>query len=344
MQRKPTLALALAVPAVGILVAGCSGGGGGTGGDSGDGNVTLRVATSQPETQPNYYCGVELLKERLEAADIGLTVELFPNSQLGPDTERLASLQAGDEDVDLLGSGNLATIYEPMGVVEAAYAWDSVDALFTFLDGPDGDELKANWEAASGTTAIDAWLYGVRTFSTVDAEIRSPEDLASVPIRFPDTPQYLANAEAMGANAVTVSYEELYLALQQGIVKGQENPIPGSHTASYDEIVNTFNLNNHQYSLHWVTVSNKTLDQMNDQQKELLTSTVKELRGEVLDCVNKDTEDLLAQYRDNPDMTVVEEDEIDLAAFRSKAEDYFSGYYTGESLDLYTTIREQSGN
>lgn len=342
MKRTRTLAATLAIPAVGLLVAGCSGGAD-SGGDA-SGDITLRVASSQPETEPNYYCGIELLKERLESADVGIKVELFPASQLGPDTERLASLQAGDEDVDLLGSGNLATIYEPMGVVEAAYAWDSVDDFYAFLDSPESDDLKASWEAASDTTVIDAWLYGERTFSTIDTEIHSPDDLASIPVRFPDTPQYLANAEAMGANAVTVSYEELYLALQQGIVKGQENPITGTHTGSYDEIVNTFNLNNHQLSLHWVTVSNKTLDKMNDEQKDLLFTTVGDLRANVLDCYTSDTEELLDQYRNDPNMTVVETEDIDLDAFRDKAEDFFLDYYSGESLELYQQIREQSGN
>ncbi|BDZ65360.1 TRAP transporter substrate-binding protein DctP [Agromyces mangrovi Wang et al. 2018] len=346
-QRATRLGTAAAVPLVVVLVAGCASGGGDTT-DPGDGDasnpeVTLRVATSQPETAPNYYCGVELLKERLEDADVGLTVELFPASALGPDTERLTALQAGDIDIDLQGSPNLATIWEPLGTVEAAYAWDSLDDFYAFYDGAEGEQLQADWTAASDLTFADPWLFGTRTFSTVDAPITSPDDLPAVPIRFPDSPQFLANAEAMGANVVTIAYEEVYVSLQQGIAAGQENPIPATHNASYDEVLNTFSLNEHQYGLHWVTVSNVTLDKMSEEQQELLFSTVKELREEVRGCEEADTEELLDEYRANPDFTVVEREDIDLDAFREMAEEYFLEYYDGETLELYETIRGFSG-
>ena len=114
-----------------LLLAGCSSpaddGGEATGGNE---DVTLTVATSQPETTPNYYCGVELLKERLEEADIGFTVDLFPASQLGPDTERFAAVQAGDIDIELQGASALSATYEPIGVVDAAYVFNDVDHAF----------------------------------------------------------------------------------------------------------------------------------------------------------------------------------------------------------------------
>ncbi|MFV0407326.1 MAG: TRAP transporter substrate-binding protein DctP [Propioniciclava sp.] len=348
MTRKPTLALALAVPTVAALIAGCSStaepGSGSEGGGGGDGAVTLKVATSQAETAPNYYCGVELLKDRLEGGNAGFTVELFPSSQLGPDTERIAQLQAGDIDVDLQGSGNLGAIHTPMGVTEAAYAWDGTEDLFEFLDGADGDALKQDWSDASQTTAVDAWVYGMRTLSTIGEEIRSPDDMSKVPIRFPDSPQYLANANSMGANVVSVAYEEVYTALQQGIAKGQENPIPGTRSQSYDEILDTFMLNNHQISLHWVVVSNATMDKLNDEQKELLISTIKDIRGENLDCVNKETNEILDEYRADADKTVVEAEDIDLPAFRAKAEAFFMDYYKDGDLELYKKIREYSGD
>ena len=85
-----------------MALSGCSGGSTpentpGTGDEpEGVNEVTISVATSQNEQTPNYYCGAELLKERLEGADIGFTVELYPASQLGPDADRFPQVQSGD--------------------------------------------------------------------------------------------------------------------------------------------------------------------------------------------------------------------------------------------------------
>src|SRR5215510_9574569 len=67
-------------------------------------SLTLRIGSSQPDSAPNYTCGMALLKERIEAQeDLHLTIDLFPASQLGPDAERFASVQTGDIDMDLQG-------------------------------------------------------------------------------------------------------------------------------------------------------------------------------------------------------------------------------------------------
>ena len=192
--------------------------------------VTLTVATSQNEETPNYYCGVELLKERLEEADIGFTVELYPASQLGPDADRFPLVQAGDIDIDLQGASALSSTFEPIGVVDATYAFDDVEHAFKWID-EGSEDLFSAFHEATGVNIVDGWFFGSRTFTTKDVEVTSPDDLAGVPIRFPNSPQFLANAEALGVtNPVSVAVEEVYSALQQGIAVGQENPIVATHS------------------------------------------------------------------------------------------------------------------
>ena len=205
-----------------------------------------RVATSQNEQTPNYFCGVDLLKERLEEADIGFTVELYPASQLGPDADRFPLVQAGDIDIDLQGASALSSTYEPIGVVDAAYAFNDVDHAFQWID-ESSEDLFTGFHESTGVNIVDGWFFGNRTFTTKDVEVHSPDDLAGVPIRFPNSPQFLANAEALGVtNPVAVAVEELYTALQQGIAVGQENPIVATRSSSYDEVLNTAILNDHK--------------------------------------------------------------------------------------------------
>ncbi|GGF05165.1 TRAP transporter substrate-binding protein DctP [Mycetocola zhadangensis] len=329
-----------------LAVTGCSGGGSpestADSSESANDPVTITVATSQNEQTPNYYCGVELLKERLEDADVGITVELYPASQLGPDADRFPLVQAGDIDIDLQGASALSSTFEPIGVVDAAYAFDDVDHAFKWTD--DGSEdLFSSFQEATGVSIVDGWFFGNRTFTTKDVEVRSPEDLEGVPIRFPNSPAFLANAEALGVtNPVSVAVEELYTALQQGIAVGQENPIVATRSSSYDEVLNVAVLNNHNVGIHWILVSDKTYEKMSDEQATLLEETIHEIRPENRECVDEATEEILDEYRANNNFTVVETEDIDMDAFISDAEKYFEGYFSGETLEAYKAIREMA--
>jgi TRAP-type C4-dicarboxylate transport system substrate-binding protein len=187
-------------------------------------------------------------------------------------------------------------------------------------------------------TIIDAWYFGMRTF-TATAPITKPEDLADLKIRFPNTPQFLANAEALGANAVAIAIEELYLALQQGLAQGQENPIVATRAQKFDEILKVASLTNHQVGTHWVIISDKTLAKMSQAQKDALSEAVSGIRAENRVCVDEETEAILDEWRADATRTVVEIDDVDRAAFISKAEAFFRTYYKGANLTLYENIR-----
>lgn len=346
MDRKITMRRGFlatsAFAATALMVAGCSGGtapdSSGGGGDA----VTLTVSLTQNEQTPNYYCGVELLKDRLEESGLGFTVEIYPSSQLGPHADRFPMVQAGDIDVDLLGGSELATTFPPIEAVDAAYAFNDVDHAFQWID-EGSEDLFAAFHDTTGVTIVDGWLFGNRTFTTKDVEIRSPEDLKGVAIRFPNSPGFLANAEALGVDSpVSVAVEEVYTALQQGIAVGQENPIVATHSSSYDEVLNVAVLNDHNVGIQFAIVSDKTYEKLNDEQAALLDDTIHEIRGENRTCVEDETEEIIDGYRDDPDFTVIEQDEIDMDAFISQAEEYFQDHYSGETLEAYQSIRDSA--
>jgi tripartite ATP-independent transporter DctP family solute receptor len=301
-------------------------------------DLTLRLGSSQPETAPNYYCGMQLLKERIEEqADLNLTIDLFPASQLGPDAERFASVQTGDIDMDLQGGSAMATAFPKIGVLDAAYAFNDIDHFFRWID-EFGEDFFADFNGATDVTIIDAWYFGMRTFTATE-EIRTPEDLADIKIRFPNTPQFLANAQALGANAVAIAVEELYLALQQGIAQGQENPVVATHAQRFDEVLKVASLTNHQVGTHYVIISDQTLAKMSQAQKDALFQAVSGIRAENRACVDEETEEVLDGWRADPERTVVEIEDVDRDAFISKAETFFRDYYTGANLTLYESIR-----
>ncbi|MFI7546782.1 TRAP transporter substrate-binding protein DctP [Actinoplanes sp. NPDC049599] len=333
---RPKIAAAILLPL--LLATGCSTSGNTTAAAGENPRLSLKIGSSQPESQPNYYCGMKLLKERLEAQQgLNLTIDMFPNSQLGPDAERFAGVQSGDIDIDLQGGSAMSTAFPKIGVLDAAYAFNDIDHFFKWLD-QHGPAFFAEFNTATDTTVIDAWYFGMRTF-TATKPIRKPEDLAGLKVRFPNTPQFLANAKALGANAVAIAVEELYLALQQGIAQGQENPVVATHAQKFDEILKVASLTNHQVGAHFVVVSDKTLDRMSQPQKDALTKAVHDLRAENRKCVDDETKKVLDGWRADSTRTVVEIDQVDRDAFISKAEAFFTTHYKGENLELYQSIR-----
>lgn len=346
LRNKRTVAVLAAAAATALVITGCSDGGGGNGnGGAADngGDVTLTVSLTQNEQTPNYYCGIDLLKERLEGADKGFTVDLYPSSQLGPHADRFPQLQSGDIDVDLLGGSELSTTFEQIAAVDAAYAFDDTDHLFDWIDNGSEDLFDA-FHQATGVKIVDGWLFGNRTFTTKGVEVRSPDDLAGVPIRFPDSPGFLANAEALGVDSpVSVAVEEIYTALQQGIAVGQENPIVATHSSSFDEVLDTVILNEHNIGVQFTLVSDKTYEKLNEEQTELLESTLHEIRAENRTCVEDETNEILDGYRADDAFTVIEKEDIDIDAFIKNAEKFFSSHYSGETLEAYESIRAMAG-
>ncbi len=335
MRRRTFTTLAISTALT--LVAACSSGGDTPPAAGENPKLTLQIGSSQPETQPNFHCGMKLLKERVEAKGLNLTLDLFPNSQLGPDAERFSGVQAGDIDIDLQGGSAMSTAFPKIGVLDAAYAFNDIDHYFKWIDQHGAGFFK-EFNGATGTTIVDAWYFGMRTF-TATAPIRKPEDLANLKIRFPNTPQFLANAKALGANAVAVALEELYLALQQGVAQGQENPVVATHAQKFDEILKAASLTNHQVGSHYVVISDKTLAKMSQPQKDALFAEIHNIRAENRKCVDAETEKVLAEWRKDPSRTVVEVDQVDRAAFIKKAEEFFKNHYKGADLALYESIR-----
>lgn len=340
--RGRSMLAAVAVAAM-LLLSACqnpveSGGGGdGEGGGGGGEPVELSFAHSYTTDNPHHRCGAQLVADTLnEQEDLEMTVEIFPNSQLGGDTDRFASVVSGDIDVDIQGSSALAATWAPIGLLDRAYVFDGPDHLLEFFDGEDGQQLQADFEENTGAHILDVWYFGMRHF-TANSPIRVPADLQGLRMRFPDSPIYLANAEALGASPTAVAFEEVFLSLQQGIIDGQENPIPTIVSLNLPEVQSHVSLTGHQTGSQLVVVSGQTWESLSAEQQEALTNAVHETRAANRQCIEEDAEKYLNEWKETGAMTVVED--VDREAFQQRAEEYFTANLEGEELELYETIR-----
>ena len=331
-QRRGWLALA-AVPA--LLLAGCAGTGGDAAGDGEAGSRTLTLAHSYNEDQPQHACGAQVIKEEVEAAGVGLNIEVFPSSQLGGDADRIASVVSGDIDIDIQGASALGAVYQPISVMDAAYVFDGPEHLAAFMESDASAGVQEGFEAEAGVHTLGAWSAGSRQF-TANQAIRTPADLAGLRIRFPGSPQFLMNAKAVGADATEVAYEELYLALQQGTVDGQENPITNIKAQNLSEVQDFLSLSSHQLNTNLVIMS-PVWKELSAEQQEALTAATASAVERVTECVAESEAAQLKEWRDSGEWEIV--DDVDIAAFRKQALAYLEKEYSGDSLEVFTGIR-----
>ena len=335
-NRRGALFAACAVASAMVLVA-C--GGDDEGGESSDGgDVEISLAHSYTEEQPQHRCGAQVIKDEVEKADVGVTVEIFSASQLGADADRISSVVSGDIDMDIQGASALGAVYEPVSVLDAAYAFDDGDHLARYFEDDASTELLQGFEDETGVHTLGAWSAGMRHF-TANEPIREPGDLDGLRMRFPNSPQFLMNAKALGASATEVAYEELFLALQQGTVDGQENPIVNIDAISLDEVQDYLSLSGHGSNSNLVIIG-EVWSELSAEQQDVLQAAVDEAVAQVPGCVEEDEQKILDGWEQDGAMEIV--DDVDQAAFQEQADAYLRENFDEEQLAIYEGIRESA--
>ncbi len=327
--------LALAASAVTMLLVTAACGGGDDEGGSSEEEIELTLANSYTDEQPQNRCGAQVIADEVAAADAGMTVEVFANSQLGGDADRISSVVSGDIDIDIQGASALGAVYEPIAVLDAVYAFDDAEHLDRYFTSEESDELKQSFAEETGVQALGAWSAGSRHF-TANEPIREPADLEGMRMRFPNSPQFLMNAEALGASATEVAYEELYLALQQGIVDGQENPIVNIAALNLPEVQDYISLSAHQLNSNIVIVG-PVWDELSSEQQEVLQGAIDSAVEQLPGCVEEDEQASLDQWAEEGSIEVV--DDVDIDAFQSQADEYLRENFNADQLAVYEAIR-----
>lgn len=335
-----------AVLAAGSLVlAGCAAGGAGSTDDGSEApapdaeSITLRLGHTNEDTHPNETCGASFVAEQVSEQTNGtLTIETFPSSQLGSNPEMAEQLARGDLDMQIMPVPDLAQYYPPVGALNAVYLFDSVEESGSVINGELGEEL---WTAAleeSDIRVLGAWYYGARQLTTGDTPVRTPADLAGMSIRAIDNDIQIANISSMGADPTPVAFSELYLALQQGVVDGQENPIATTANSGLDEVQGYVMMTDHLFPWLPVAISEASWEKLSADQQEALEGAVLEAADKVRECIETEEAEILDQWRADGTMEIIED--VDREAFKEQSRAAFPGQFEDEWGDVYRQILE----
>lgn len=301
--------------------------------ESSDGVLRLRMAHVYEVNSPTHAYGMQFLSQRLQEKAGSLDVTVYPASQLGSESELLEQLVAGELDLAISGPSFLAMWHPPIGVLDAAFVSRDLEHM---LEIARSDEMAPEWEtlrADYGVRVLDTWAYGSRHI-TSNIPIRHPDDLQSFRLRSPAARIFQASCEALGASPMPIAFSEVYLALQQGIADGQENPVPVIKSMGFHEVQKCLNLTGHIQSSLQILVNERTWQRMSPNQQQALSESIAELGQEVRNGLLQDEVKLIEEWRLDGTMQIVAD--VDGDAFRERCREYFSRGFAFS--DVYNRI------
>jgi len=195
-----------------------------------------------------------------------LKINLFPDNQLGDDRVAVESTVFGDIDIAASSTSPLATMFPDFYVFDAPFLFLTSQGTYKALDGPTGREILKGMES-KGLKGLAFWENGFRNFTNNKVAARKPEDVASMKIRTMENEIHLAAWKAFGANPTPMAFTELFTALQQGTVDGEENPLGIIDGNKFQEVQKYVSLTQHVYTPYLICMNLKKYNSLTAAQK-----------------------------------------------------------------------------
>jgi tripartite ATP-independent transporter DctP family solute receptor len=217
--------------------------------------VTIRWGDVVPATHPSVQM-IERIAADVKAKSSGrIQVQAFPAGQLGGSRDMIDAVANGAQQIVTEGAANFGAWVPSISVVEAPYVWRDAAHLQKAMNGPIGQKFNETLVKARGMRILGTTYYGTRHITTTSKEVKSPADLVGFKLRVPENDVFKAMAEVWGAKPTPMNFGELYLALKQNVVDGQENPLPTIKSGKFDEVQKYLVLSGHIITPRLVVVN-----------------------------------------------------------------------------------------
>lgn len=203
------------------------------------------------------------------------TIQVYPASQLGNESEITEGLSLGTVDIIYAGAAFLAGTYGPLAIAEAPFVFRGFDHWMAFAESDLMSDLAEGYRQETAHMIVTPTYYGTRHV-TSNRPIDTPEDMQGLRIRVPDAPLYLMFPRAVGASPTPVAFAEVYLALQQGVVEAQENPLPTIRGMAFYEVQEYINLTGHMTNTLMTVVRGDLWDGMSEEDQRIFDEVLRE--------------------------------------------------------------------
>lgn len=323
MKKKGVLLLSMLLIAM-LVLAGCGGGGQESSQDAGKAEdqgktYTAKLGTVEPVDSPKMDA-MELFRDKVaEATNNQVQITIYPAEQLGTAREMIEATQMGAAEAVILPSSNFTGFEPNMSILDLPFLFPSREVCYEVIDSEIGDALLATLED-NGLVGVAWWESGFKQL-TGNFKIDGPDSYKGKKIRVMENPVLIAQFQALGASAIPINFGELYNALQQGVVDGQENPIASIYEMKFYEVQDYLALSDHAYLPLVVAFNKDWWNALPAEYQEIIRKEAKEaakfLREEQLKL---EFEEFIPAMKE-AGITVIELDEETRQAFAAKVKD-----------------------
>jgi len=320
-----------------VILAGCSSE---ASDDSSGESIKLQLGHALSEGTPAADLIAEMAEEVKVKTDGRVEIKVFPNSQLGSETEMLEQMKLGSMESAAIMVGTMQNLDMRMAIEDLPYMWKDIEHAREAYKGEFGDHLAGIMEK-KGMTKIGYLEWGYRHVTNNVKPIVTPEDMKGLKIRVAESALRIDAFEQVGALPTVMAFSEVYGALQQGALDAQENPLANIVAPKFDEVQKYLSLTGHFYNTIMLAVDNDTWAKISPEDQQIILDESNRISEEVK-VVNDSTQEEYVKELTDKGMTV--NDDVDTKAFREKmlpVYDKWEKEHFGEELmNLY---REASG-
>lgn len=233
--------------------------------------VGIGLSDDHPQAQ-----AVRHFAEKLAAKSGGkMNAKLFASGTLGNDVSMTSALRGGTLEMTVPDSSTLMSLIKPFGVLNLPLTFNNELEADAVLDGPFGQKLLAMLPD-KGLIGLGFWENGFRHVTNSRRPINKADDLAGLKLRVIQSPLFLDTFNALGTNATPMPFTELYTAMEQGAVDGQENPPATILASKFFEVQKHLVLSRHMYSAWVLLMSKKTWDGLSPQEQKIVQEAARE--------------------------------------------------------------------
>ncbi|MFC4167181.1 TRAP transporter substrate-binding protein [Teichococcus aestuarii] len=207
-----------------------------------------------------------------QATNGAVKVEIYGGSTLGSDRELVEGMRFGSNDIWVGGAGVLTAASDTAKIFAMPFMIRDAAHFGQVFNGPIGQEVTEAVRKESGLQILAYWLRGPRWLTT-KAPVRSPADLSGLKIRVPDSPVSVASWKALGAAPTPMNFGEVFSALQQGVIDGQENPLSLIESSKFSEVVKYLVRTEHSYEPIVIVMSASRLNRLPEAQRKAVQAS-----------------------------------------------------------------------
>jgi len=236
--------------------------------------TTLRWATVLPTNHPMVAMMDRVAKDVREKTGGAVEIQTFPAGQLGSSRDVIESASSGAIQIVDEGAAQFGQFVPQFSILEAPYIWRDAAHVRKVLGSNIVDDMNTQLVAKRSMRVIGATYYGKRHVTSGTKAVNTVADMQGFKLRIPEVDTFRAMAEAWGARPTPLNISELYLALSQGAVDGQENPLPTIQSNKFYEVQKHLVLTGHIITPRLVVVNENAWKGMAEKDREVLRASV----------------------------------------------------------------------